>query len=154
MAKTRMMIQTELFTQEEQKLSPRNQYEAVIYFMAHLDIEMVSSLLDDNKTYQDFPKYLFISKLIKVFEQFEKAGDRVLSLHKGGCAGCSKGCRGFTFLGKQGHYMDILFLMEGNEIKDIYECSKFENDEEVANKLCSVDIEPFSSLFGDDDAPF
>jgi hypothetical protein len=153
-AKTRMMIQTELFTQEEQKLSPRNQYEAVIYFMAHLDIEMVSSLLDDNKTYQDFPKYLFISKLIKVFEQFEKAGDRVLSLHKGGCAGCSKGCRGFTFLGKQGHYMDILFLMEGNEIKDIYECSKFENDEEVANKLCSVDIEPFSSLFGDDDAPF
>ncbi len=149
-----MMIQTELFTQEEQKLSPRNQYEAVIYFMAHLDIEMVSSLLDEDKTYQDFPKYLFISKLIKAFEQFEKAGDRVLSLHKGGCAGCSKGCRGFTFLGKQGHYMDILFLMEGNEIKDIYECSKFANDEEVANKLCSVDIEPFSSLFGDDDAPF
>lgn len=64
----------ELFTQEEQKLSLRNQYEAVIYFMAHLDIEMVSSFLDDDKTYQDFPKYLFVSKLIKAFEYFEKVG--------------------------------------------------------------------------------
>ena len=148
------MAQVELFTQEEQKLSPRNQYEAVIYFMAHLDIEMVSSFLDDDKTYQDFPKYLFVSKLIKAFEQFEKAGDRVLSLHKGGCAGCSKGCRGFTFLGKQGDYMDILFLMEGDKIKDIYECSNFVNDEEMPNKLHSVDIDPLSFPFGDDDAPF
>ncbi len=148
------MKQEELFTQEEQKLSPRNQYEAVIYFMAHLDIEMVSSFLDGDKTYQDFPKYLFVSKLIKAFEQFEKAGDRVLSLHKGGCAGCSKGCRGFTFLGRQGDYMDILFLMEGDEIKDIYECSNFVNDEEVPNKLNSVDIDPFSFPFGDGDAPF
>ncbi|MCX6198777.1 MAG: hypothetical protein NTY88_06095 [Bacteroidetes bacterium] len=148
------MRQTELFTQAEQKLSPRNQYEAVIYFMAHLDIEMVSSFLDDDRTYQDFPKYLFISKLIKAFEQFEKADDRVLSLHKGGCAGCSKGCRGFTFLGKQGDYMDILFLMEGDEIKDIYECSNFVNDEEVLNKLRSVDIDPLSFPFGDDDTPF
>jgi hypothetical protein len=149
------MGQTELFTQAEQKLSPRNQYEAVVYFMAHLDIEMVSSFLDDDKTYQDFPKYLFVSKLIKAFEQFEKAGDRVLSLHKGGCAGCSKGCRGFTFLGKQGNYMDILFLMEGDEIKDIYECSNFVNDEEVPNKLNSVDIDPIDfTLFNNDDAPF
>jgi hypothetical protein len=146
------MEQIELFTQDEQKLTPRNQYEAVIYFMAHLDIEMVSSFLDDEKTYQDFPKYLFVSKLIKAFEKFEKSGDRVLSLHKGGCAGCSKGCRGFTFLGKQGDYMDILFLMDGDEIKDIYECSNFVNDEEVPNKLHSVDIDLTSFPFGD--APF
>ena len=148
------MKQTELFTQAEQKLSPRNQHEAVIYFMAHLDIEMVSSFLDDDKTYQDFPKYLFISKLIKAFEHFEKAGDKVLSLHKGGCAGCSGGCRGFTFLGKQGDYMDILFLMEGDQIKDIYECSNFVNDEEVPNKLHGVDIDPLSFPFGDEDTPF
>jgi hypothetical protein len=148
------MRQTELFTQAEQKLSPRNQYEAVIYFMAHLDIEMVSSFLDDEKTYQDFPKYLFISKLIKAFEQFEQAGDRVLSLHKGGCAGCSKGCRGFTFLGKQGDYMDILFLMDGDEIKDIYECSNFVNDEDVPNKIHSVDIDPLDFPFSGDDVPF
>lgn len=148
------MEQIELFTQDEQKLTPRNQYEAVIYFMAHLDIEMVSSFLDDEKTYQDFPKYLFVSKLIKAFEQFEQAGDKVLSVHKGACGGCTKGCRGFTFLGKQGHYMDILFLMEGEEIKDIYECASFINDDEVPNKLHSIEIDPLSFPFSDDDAPF
>ncbi|MBL0309015.1 MAG: hypothetical protein IPP77_04855 [Bacteroidetes bacterium] len=146
------MGQLELFTLEEQKRMPRNQYEAVVYFMSHLDIEMVSSFLDDEKTYQDFQKYLFISKLIKAFEQFEKAGDKVLSLHKGSCGGCSKGCSGFTFLGKEGHYMDVLFLVEGEEIKDIYECAKFINDEEVPNKLISVDIDPL--MFGDEYAPF
>jgi hypothetical protein len=150
-----LMEQLEIFSEQEQVLRPRNQYEAVIYFIAHLDIEMVSSFLDDDKTYQDFPKYLFISKLIKAFEQFEKAGDKILSLHKGGCSGCSKGCRGFTFLGKQGEYMDILFLINGEEIKDIYECSNFINDAEVANKLREVLIDPSDfSLFNDQDAPF
>lgn len=50
--------------------------------------------------------------------------------------------------------MDILFLMDGNEIKDIYECSNFVNDDEVPNKLHSVDIDPLDFPFGDDDAPF
>ena len=149
------MEQIELFTKEEQMLKPRNQCEAVVYFMAHLDIEMVSSFLDDDKTYQDFPKYLFISKLIKALEHFEKTGDKVLSLHKGGCAGCNKGLKGFTFLGKQGDYMDILFETEGNEIKDICECTNFINDEEIPNKTERVKIDPFDfSLFDDDDAPF
>lgn len=148
------MHQTELFTKEEQKQFPRNQYEAVVYFMAHLDIEMVSSFLDDDKTYQDFPKYLFLSKLLKVFEYFEKAGDRVLSIHKGGCAGCSRGCRGFTFLGKRGDYMDILFLTEGNEIKDIHECSGFVNDEKITGKLNCVPIEPVDLSVLGDNPPF
>ncbi len=145
------MKQLQIFSDREQIFVPRNQYEAVVYFIAHLDIEMVSSFLDDDKTYQDFPKYLFISKLIKALEQFENAGDKVLSLHKGGCAGCSRGCKGFTFLGKQGHYMDVLFLTEGNELKDIYECSNFANDEHVSDKLTQVEIDPADfSLFDQD----
>ena len=91
---------------------------------------------------------------IKAFEHFEKAGDKVLELHKGACGGCTKGCKGFTFLGKQGHYMDILFLMEGKEIKDVYECSNFVNEDEVQNKNVHVHIDPLDFLFGDDDAPF
>ena len=149
------MEQLEIFTRQEQMLLPRNQYEAVIYFMAHLDIEMVSSFLDDEKTYQDFPKYLFISKLIKAFEEFEKAGDKVLSLHKGGCSGCNKGLKGFTFLGQKGNYMDILFEMDGSVIKDICECANFGNDEENLNKTDRVKIDPLDfSLFDDEDIPF
>lgn len=147
------MKQKELFTLGEQIPMPQNQLAVVIYFIAHLDIEMVSSFLDDDKTYQDFPKYLFISKLIKAFEQFEKSGDSLLSIHKGGCAGCSKGCRGFTFFGRKGDYMDILFLMEGAEIKDIYECSNFVNDNEVPNKLNNIQIDPSDQSFYND-VPF
>jgi len=147
-------VQEELFTQAEQKMKLRNQKEAIVYFMAHLDIEMVSSFLEEDKTYQDFPKYIFISKLIAAFEKFEQAGDKVLSVHKGACGSCTKGCSGFSFLGKQGHYMDILFLMEGDEIKDIYECASFINDDEELNKLSSVDIDPTSFPFSDDDASF
>ncbi len=50
--------------------------------------------------------------------------------------------------------MDILFLMEGDEIKDIYECSNFLNDEEVPNKLNSIDIDPIDFSLFNDDAPF
>lgn len=143
-----------LFSEKELAVKPQTRLEAIIYFWAHLDIEMIDSFLKIDRTYQDFPKYLFVSKLIKAFEQFEKSGDKVLTLHKGGCAGCSKGCRGFTFLGKQGDYMDILFLMEDDEIKDIYECSNFVNDEPVLNKLSKVDIDPLSFSLSIDDVPF
>jgi hypothetical protein len=143
-----------LFSEKALAAKPQTRLEAIIYFWAHLDIEMIDSFLKNDRTYQDFPKYLFVSKLIKAFEQFEKSGDKVLTLHKGGCAGCSKGCRGFTFLGKRGDYMDILFLMEDDEIKDIYECSNFVNDEPVLNKLSNIELDPLSFSLSIDDAPF
>lgn len=144
------MRKTTLFTEKEQIPLPQNQLDAIIYFWAHLDIEMIDSILDDNKTYQDFPKHVFISKLMSVFEYFEKVGDKILSIHKGGCAGCSKGCRGFTFLGRKGDYMDILFEKDGDEIKDIYDCANFVNDEKVPNKLNNREINP--GMFNSDES--
>lgn len=152
------MKQLELFTAANTKLKPQNQYEAIIYFLAHLDIEMVSTFLDEEKSYQDFPKYVFISKLITAIEIFQQAGDKVLTIHRGKCTGCSRGCEGFTFLGKQGHFMDILFLLEGTKIKDMYECSSFENPEPVQNKLQQVFIDPedfsFSNMDMDENDDF
>lgn len=143
------MKKTTLFAEKEQMRLPQNQCEAIVYFIAHLDIEMIDSILDDSKTYQYFPKHVFISKLMTVFEHFEKAGDKILSIHKGGCVGCSKGCRGFTFLGRKGDYMDILFEKDGDEINDIYDCANFVNDEEVPNKLNNRKINP--GLFNSDE---
>ncbi len=36
------------------------QVDAIIYFIQKLDAEMVSDILDDNLTYQEFPKHIFI----------------------------------------------------------------------------------------------
>lgn len=48
-------------TQTKTKIS--NQTQAIQHFIEKMDIEMVDAFLDNNKTYQDFEKYLFISKL-------------------------------------------------------------------------------------------
>lgn len=145
------MKQINLFPNSDTRHKPRNQYEAIVYFMANLDIEMVSSFLDEHKTYQNFPKYIFIHKLMEAFSSFQKAGDKILSIHKGKCSGCSRGCAGFTFLGNQGHFMDILFLLDGTTIKDMYECDDFENDNLIPNKLHRVSIDEAESLFTDFD---
>lgn len=126
---------------------PKTQMESIIYFMARLDIEMIDALLDENKTYQDFPKYLFVSKLQDVFDVFTAAGDNVLAVHKGCCVGCTKGCSGVTFLGTRGHYLDVLFVMEGSVIKDIYECSSFVNEQGGLQKLIKVFIDPIPDVF-------
>lgn len=150
-----MMSQNELFSSDETKQMPRNQFEAVVYFIANLDIEMVSTFLDDNKTYQALPKYLFISKLISAFSKFQEAGDTILSIHKGSCAGCIRGCSGYTFLGKQGHFMDLIFILEDTTIMDIYECESFECVNPIANKIQRVvvneEFSPFSDWDDDDD---
>lgn len=41
---------------KKQELLPHTHAEAVIYFMANMDIEMLNMLLDKERTYQDFPK--------------------------------------------------------------------------------------------------
>jgi len=140
------MQQLELFAKEKKSEYPDTQLKAIIYYIAHLDIEMLSAYLEDDKTYQDWPKYLFLNKLSKAFDAFEKAGDKVLSVHKGVCGGCTKGCGGVTFLGKQGDYMDIIFVVENQEIKDIYECSNLVNFKKIKGKMKRVWIDPI----GDD----
>ena len=52
-----------------------NQAQAIQYFIEKMDIEMVDAFLDNNKTYQDFEKYLFISKLQQAFAMFADLGD-------------------------------------------------------------------------------
>ncbi|MBK6979288.1 MAG: hypothetical protein IPH28_21175 [Cytophagaceae bacterium] len=57
------MKQMKLFSEKELAVKPQTRLEAIIYFWAHLDIEMIDSFLKIDRTYQDFPKYLFVSKL-------------------------------------------------------------------------------------------
>ena len=38
----------------------KTQVDALLYFLQHLDIAMVSSVLEDKRTYQNFGKPLFI----------------------------------------------------------------------------------------------
>ena len=89
---------------------------------------MVNALLEDSKTYQDFPKYLFIQKLGNAFDRFIRSGDEHLLTYSGTCCSevCSFGCKGVRFIGNHsGLYMDLVFKEENAEILDIYECHQF-----------------------------
>lgn len=102
--------------------------EALLYYIKYFDIEMIQLILDDNRTYQDFPKYLFIQKLGNAFDRFIRSGDEHLLTYYGTCSSdmCSFGCKGVRFIGNHsGLYMDLVFKEENEVILDIYECHQF-----------------------------
>ncbi len=129
----------------------KTQYDALVYFIRKLDIEMIDSLLDNNLTYQDFPKYLFVQKLGHAFDQFTYKGDTNLYTYTGACSSslCSKGCKGIRFVGNKSElFMDLIILETEGNVKDIYECHEFSTvspKKEVTQKVL-IDI---NDLFTD-----
>jgi hypothetical protein len=105
-----------------------NQAEALIHYIKHLDIDMVETLLDDELTYQDFPKSTFIQKFDVAFDEFIQAGDIELDINNGFCSEfvCNNQCSGYRFSSKSsGLYFDLIIDIEDGKVKDIYECSSF-----------------------------
>lgn len=134
-----------------QSVKPINcQAEAALHFLEQMDTEMIDDILHDDRTYQDFPKGLFIRKLGNAFEAFRKAGDKYLSHSYGRCSelGCNAGCEGFSFVGnKSGHHMDLIIEVKEGEVLDIYECLKF-NDKACDNgKSTRVCIDKLNEIF-------
>ena len=110
------------------------QTQAIQHFIGKMDIEMVDAFLDNDKTYQDFQKYLFISKLQKAFEKFTDLGDTHLLAIDGSCNYCDKTKAGFTFIGNySNNYMHIIFDTANGKINDLYECSDFKNQNFILN---------------------
>jgi hypothetical protein len=106
----------------------KTQYDALIYFIGKLDIDMIDSILDNNLTYQDFPKYQFVQKLGCALNRFTSHGDTQLYKYTGTCSSslCSKGCKGIRFVGnKSGLFMDLVIIENEGNINDIYECHEF-----------------------------
>jgi hypothetical protein len=119
-------------THNETKIS--NQIQAIQHFIEKMDIEMVDAFLDNDKTYQDFEKYLFISKLHKAFATFADLGDTYLITVEGRCNSCDKTKRGYTFIGNNSNnYMNIIFNTADNKINDLYECRDFKNKQTNLN---------------------
>jgi len=104
----------------------RTRVSAVRYFIQTMDIEMLYEILDDKITYQDFSRNEFLLKLERAFEDFKTNGDTFLNAIEGRCGQCSKDKTGFLFVGNiSRRYMNLLFDLNNNEIKDLYECSNF-----------------------------
>jgi hypothetical protein len=104
------------------------QADAVLYFLQSLDIDMVNAVLEDNRTYQDFEKQVFIQKLDYALDEFIQAGDTFLHRFNGFCNSeiCNYKCKGFTFIGNNsGYYFDLIIDIKDGVVHDIYECTLF-----------------------------
>ena len=152
----------------------KTQLDAVIHFITKMDADMVSTLLSDDYTFQDFSKSLFIRKLGDLFWEFSQLGDFHLLTERGECYGCSCGVKGYTFIGNKSHsYIDLVFVeTEDKEIVDIYECGEFFNKQSRYKKKNRLYLDKYvdfefededddyyedeDDLFlgGDDDMPF
>ena len=115
----------------------KTQADAVLYFLQLLDIDMVSCVLEDKRTYQNFAKPLFIKKLEDALDEFIEAGDTYLNRYKGLCnsKSCNYKCKGYSFVGNNsGNYFDLIIDVNDGVVNDIYECFSFKCEDEGVNK--------------------
>jgi uncharacterized protein YlbG (UPF0298 family) len=134
----------------EEEIELNTQADAILYFFQNLDIDMVNSILEDNRTYQDFTKHVFVKKLDYAMDEFLKAGDTYLNRHSGYCNSekCNLKCKGYTFIGNNSNnYFDLIFDIKDGVVEDIYECRQFRCDKEALVKNSKIEIDKFNLPF-------
>lgn len=111
---------------------PQNQLEAFLYYMAKMDTNMLSEILDDNITYQNTNKEQFIVRLKEELDKIKEWGnDTELVAMPGECYNerCNKGCRGYAFAGNcSGLHFDLIVENNNAQIYDIFTCSNFKTE--------------------------
>lgn len=103
--------------------------EKITQAIKDFDIVSLTELLDDDKSYQDVHKKLFLQKLEKKFKQ-AKCDDchSFDDVFFGICESCNKGSEGMTFLSNSGYYLDLFIeSKDGETVDDIYVCNKLTN---------------------------
>lgn len=131
----------------------KNNEKEIVEAIKQMDIEMLSPLLDDKKTYQNFKKAEFLHLLNIVFERLKMVGDTFLETLEGRCASCNLKNRGFTFVGNRSRkYFDMVFEKnKRGKLKDMYECSHFNNKHNnsfIKTERLDIDTDPgYSKAF-------
>ena len=126
------------------KIALKTQADAVLYFLQRLDIDMVSRVLEYNRTYQNFAKPLFIKKFDDALDEFIEAGDTYLNRFKGSCnsKSCNYKCKGYSFVGNaSGNYFDLIVDVKDGIVIDIYECIKFKAEIKGVKKNRRIEID-------------
>ncbi len=122
-----------------------NYPETIFKCLASMDIDRLQFYLKEEYSYQDTTKQIFLKEIERIFIEHQKAGDTELLIYEGKCAGggcenCNKD--GFRFIGNHSrNCLDLIFLMDGEDIKDIFDCLAFETTEyheEIRNKASIV----------------
>ncbi len=111
---------------------------SLINAISEMDIKALELILEDDVSYQDTSKTIFLQKLKTLFQDFQKEDNKLIA-YQGKCnyKECSNTNKnGFCFMGnKSGRYIN--FIVDENEngsIKDICTCHDFCPNEKVIDK--------------------
>ena len=110
----------------------------LINAISEMDCKAIELILEDNVSYQDTTKSIFLQKLKEVFKDFQKEDNKLIP-YEGKCNSdkCSnKNKKGIAFVGNKSRRY-INFIIEQNEdstVKDIYTCSGFFTNENVIDE--------------------
>jgi hypothetical protein len=100
--------------------------ETILKYICNMDTEMLSTVLDDNRTYQEATKSVFIGKLEDVFREYKSKGDTELIPSLGYCGSeecTNQGCKGYSFFGNvSNEYLSLILEEKNGEVTDIYHC--------------------------------
>lgn len=113
--------------------------EQIINAFAEMNSAALEILLDDVKTYQDATKEVFLEKLEELYLAHKNIGDAYFIAYPGKCGAENSLCEncgktGYRFVGNHSNnYFDFIFELAGQNISDIYDCSRFETTETIEN---------------------
>ena len=89
--------------------------ESIVKAITDMDLKILHLILDENLTYQDVTKEIFLGKLKEIFDEFNKTKD-TLSAHFGKCN--SKECPNYNNCGalfysyKTGDNFNLIFEVD------------------------------------------
>lgn len=109
--------------------------QTIIQAIQEMDIQKLEELLEDDRPYMDVSKSLFLNKLKELFDERKK--NEISSFNDivpGICARCNKGCKGYSFITKDNHVLDLFFEGVDGEVTDIYLCNELETDKQLSPK--------------------
>lgn len=96
--------------------------ELLIQAFKSLDYEALTNLLDDNKSYMDVSKTLFLSTLKNKLDEYSdlKSYENVV---EGICNHCNKGCKAYKFEAEKFPSLPLFFEEKNGKVTDIYLCN-------------------------------
>lgn len=126
----------------------------IIHEFQEMDVALLGILLNEELSYQNQPKAVFLEHLETLFDTFKNEGDTKLLLNPGHCKGCNKGCAGYQFIGNHSKlFTTFIFEETEHDYKDIYYCARFTPIKIIDNLNAKVyfDLEE-ETLPGDDES--
>lgn len=112
--------------------------EGLVKAISEMDMVALEMILEDDLSYQDTSKKIFLKKLNEIFIEF-KNEDNILIPYEGKCQSeecVNKNKYGIAFVGnKSKRYLNLLIEEnENGKIRDIYSCYDFCTDQNTIDK--------------------